>query len=65
MLVSGSHSVDYQFRADDFGDLKQRQAATRPDIEQAPIVLLFEPHCVLHRVFDVRVGDAVFTGRGM
>ncbi len=42
-------------------DEHRRPAATRPEIEQAPVVLMHEPHWVLDRVFDVRVDDAVFT----
>jgi hypothetical protein len=61
MVAGGFHSVDHEFRADDFDDRKWRPAATRPDIEQAPVVLMLELHWVLDRVFDVRVGDAVFT----
>jgi hypothetical protein len=53
--------VDYQFRADDFDDLEQRTASTSPEIEQAPIVLIFKPCCMFHRVFDVRVEDAMFA----
>jgi len=53
--------VDYEFRADDFDHLKQRAASTSPEIEQAPIVLIFKPRCVFHRVFDGRVEDAVFA----
>jgi hypothetical protein len=62
MVARGFHRVDYEFQADDFDYLKYRRpAATWPEIEQAPIVLMFERHCVLHRVFDVRVGNAMFT----
>ncbi len=61
MVACGFHSVDYEFRADNFDDLKWRPAATMPEIEQAAVVLMLEPHCVLDRVFDVRVGDTVFT----
>lgn len=59
----GRHSMDYEFRADDFDDLERRPAATKPEIEPAPIVLVLDRHCVLHRVFDVCIDDAVFVRR--